>query len=108
MAADRRRSSALGVSVWGLAQLEVGCRVLDALGFVAHALRRHGPIYCFWLILTPGAFWFVRMEMLQDLFTGLYRAGQYPVTVYPIGLKLVLTAPPSSLPRPSSATSAPS
>ena len=45
----------------------------------------------FWLIVTAGAFWVVRMDMVQDLFTGMYRAGQYPVTVYPLGLKLVLT-----------------
>jgi ABC-2 type transport system permease protein len=48
-------------------------------------------IYCLWLIVTAGAFWVVRMEMVQELFTGLYRAGQYPVTVYPVALKMVLT-----------------
>ncbi len=48
-------------------------------------------VYCFWLILTTGAFWFVRMEMLQELFTGLYRAGQYPATIYPGWLRFSLT-----------------
>jgi ABC-2 type transport system permease protein len=42
-------------------------------------------------MVTAGAFWIVRMDEVHDLFMGLYRAGQYPVTVYPIGLKLVLT-----------------
>jgi ABC-2 type transport system permease protein len=48
-------------------------------------------IYCFWLLLTTGAFWFVRMEMMQELFTGLYRAGQYPVGIYPGWLRVMLT-----------------
>jgi ABC-2 type transport system permease protein len=42
-------------------------------------------------MVTAGAFWVVRMDEMHDLFTGLYRAGQYPVTVYPVGLKLILT-----------------
>ena len=29
--------------------------------------------------------------MVQELFTGLYRAGQYPVTVYPTWLRVMLT-----------------
>ena len=48
-------------------------------------------IYCLWLVLTAGAFWVVRMDMVQELFTGLYRAGQYPVTVYPMWLRVMLT-----------------
>jgi ABC-2 type transport system permease protein len=63
----------------------------EVAGFVLTLVAGTILIYCLWLIVTAGAFWVVRMEMIQDLFTGLYRAGQYPVTVYPIGLKLVLT-----------------
>ena len=48
-------------------------------------------VYCLWLAVTTGAFWFVRMEQVQELFTGLYRAGAYPVTVYPTWLRLTLT-----------------
>lgn len=29
--------------------------------------------------------------MVQELFTGLYRAGQFPVTIYPIWLRMSLT-----------------
>ena len=42
-------------------------------------------------MLTTGAFWFVRMEQLQELFTGLYRAGQYPVGIYPGWLRFTLS-----------------
>jgi ABC-2 type transport system permease protein len=48
-------------------------------------------IYCFWLMLTTGAFWLVRMDQTHELFAGLYRAGQYPVGIYPGWLRVGLT-----------------
>ncbi len=62
-----------------------------ALGFLVSLVAGALMIYCVWLILTTGAFWFVRMEMLEELFTGLYRAGQYPVGIYPGWLRAGLT-----------------
>ncbi len=62
-----------------------------ALGFFVSLFAGSLMIYCVWLILTTGAFWFVRMEMLEELFTGLYRAGQYPVGIYPGWLRAALT-----------------
>jgi ABC-2 type transport system permease protein len=32
-------------------------------------------IYCFWLMLASAAFWLVRINEVQELFDGLYRAG---------------------------------
>jgi ABC-2 type transport system permease protein len=79
------------VLFWGLGELasEVGGR--EAVGFLILLVAGAVMIYCFWLLLTTGAFWFVRMEMMQELFTGLYRAGQYPVTIYPGWLRVMLT-----------------
>ncbi len=48
-------------------------------------------IYAFWVILTSGAFWLVRMENVVELFQGIYQAGRWPVTVYPEPLRLGLT-----------------
>ena len=58
------------------------CGVL-AVGLVA--------VYCFWLILASASFWLVRMNEVQELFDGIYRAGQYPVGIYPGWLKYGLT-----------------
>ena len=80
-----------GVLAWGVAELDSSVRALDVVGFVAMLLAGSLLVYCLWLGLTSGAFWFVRMEQVQELFTGLYRAGQYPVTVYPTWLRLSLT-----------------
>ena len=81
----------LVVLVWGVAGLDASLRVVDALAFVVSLAAGSALVYCLWLIVTSGAFWFVRMNEVQELFTGLYRAGQYPVTVYPAWLRLLLT-----------------
>ncbi|MGH2628173.1 MAG: ABC-2 family transporter protein, partial [Anaerolineales bacterium] len=48
-------------------------------------------IYSFWLIITTGAFWVVRMENVIELFQGIYAAGRWPVGVYPGWLRSGLT-----------------
>ena len=81
----------VGVIVWGLVKLDGDLGPEHVAGFVVTLAAGMILIYCLWLMVTAAAFWVVRMDMVQDLFTGMYRAGQYPVTVYPVGLKLVLT-----------------
>ena len=81
----------LGVVVWGLVRFDGGLSPVDVVVFVVTLTAGMVLIYCLWLMVTAGAFWVVRMDMVQDLFTGMYRAGQYPVTVYPTWLKLILT-----------------
>ena len=79
------------VLVWGLADLSGGFDAGQIAGFAVTLVAGTMLIYCLWLVLTAGAFWVVRMEMVQELFTGLYRAGQYPVTIYPAWLRVMLT-----------------
>ncbi len=63
----------------------------QALAFAAALGCGAAMIYAFWLILTTGAFWFVRMENLLELWQGLYSAGRAPVGIYPDWLKYGLT-----------------
>jgi ABC-2 type transport system permease protein len=49
-------------------------------------------IYCFWLMLASASFWLVRINELQVLFNGVFRAGQYPVGIYPGWLRYGLTS----------------
>jgi ABC-2 type transport system permease protein len=81
----------VGVVIWGASQLKTNISAIDIIGFVATLIMGIIALYCFWLILASGAFWIVRVGELQELFTGLYRAGQYPVGVYPGWLRLSLT-----------------
>ena len=79
------------VIVWGLVQLDERVGVAEVASFVVTLVAGSVLIYCLWLVLTTGAFWFTRVDMVQELFSGLYRAGQYPVTIYPQWLRLSLT-----------------
>jgi ABC-2 type transport system permease protein len=79
------------VMSWGVGRLEQRVGWEAVVAFVLLLFLGGIMIYCFWLLLTTGAFWFVRMEMMQELFTGLYRAGQYPVGIYPGWLRVMLT-----------------
>ncbi len=83
----------MGVLVmgWAVAQLGRAVGAWQALGFAAALLCGATMIYCFWLILTTGAFWVVRMEHIIELFQGVYQAGRWPVSIYPDWLRTGLT-----------------
>lgn len=81
----------LGVLAAAAAQLPAGVSAGQALAFLAALACGAVMLYAFWLILTTGAFWVVRMEHMVELFEGVYRAGQYPVGIYPDWLRTGLT-----------------
>ena len=81
----------LSVLVFAVAQLQAGLGLVQALVFVAALLLGGLTIYCFWLIVTVGAFWVIRMDQIVELFTGLYQSGRWPVTIYPGWLRISLT-----------------
>ncbi|MBA3288983.1 MAG: ABC-2 family transporter protein [Acidimicrobiia bacterium] len=80
-----------GVLTVAVVQLDESVGLGDALAFAALLLAGSVMIYCCWLIISTGAFWLVRMENVQELFDGVYRAGQYPITIYPGWLRAGLT-----------------
>jgi ABC-2 type transport system permease protein len=81
----------LGVLGYALTRLQEQLGLLQALLFVALLLMGGLMIYSFWVIMTTGAFFVVRMDHILELFSGIYQAGRYPVTVYPNWLQLGLT-----------------
>jgi ABC-2 type transport system permease protein len=78
----------LGVAV---ARLEAPLGATDALGFAVALLLGAVMLYCFWLVLAVGAFWFVRIEFIVELFEGVYQAGRWPISVYPDWLRVGFT-----------------
>jgi ABC-2 type transport system permease protein len=74
-----------------MTRLEDGASAGDLLAFIAMSGLGAVMIYCFWLMIATGAFWLVRMDEVNELFHGVYRAGQYPVGVYPGWLRIGLT-----------------
>lgn len=78
----------LGVAVW---QLRAGLGLFQTLAFVAALILGGLIIYSFFLIITTGAFWVIRMDNVLELFQGVYQAGRYPVGIYPGWLQASLT-----------------
>jgi ABC-2 type transport system permease protein len=81
----------LAVLGFGVAQLQTSIGPVQAVAFVGALLLGAVMIYCFWLIVTTGAFWIVRMDEIHELFDGLYQSGRWPVTIYPGWLRVSLT-----------------
>jgi ABC-2 type transport system permease protein len=67
------------VAASGLPAMGVSSVLLGAL-LIGTALL---IVYAIWFILTTTAFWFVKVENITELFNGLFRAGQFPVSAYP-------------------------
>ncbi len=67
----------------GISRLQTSVGVLDALAFLVAILLGAVMLYSFWLVVTTGAFWVVRMEHVLELFEGVYQTGRWPVGVYP-------------------------
>lgn len=83
----------VGVIVLLIAVLQIGAGIgiVPALAFVGLLLMGGLMIYSFWLIMTTGAFWVVRMDNVLELFQGVYQSGRWPVDVYPGWLRAGLT-----------------
>ena len=78
----------IGVGASGLAApVSIG----DAFGFAGLLAVGAVLIYCFWLVISTGAFWIVRMWFIADLFEGVFQTGRWPIGIYPGWLKYSLT-----------------
>jgi ABC-2 type transport system permease protein len=84
---------AVGLIVLGIsmAQMHGQVGVFSALAFILVLFLGGVMIYCFWMIVTTSAFWFIRIENIIDLFQGLYAAGRWPISIYPTWLRMGLT-----------------
>lgn len=81
----------LVVLIVALTQMRPATQWPALVAFVALLLSGLVSIYCFWLMLASASFWLVRINEVQELFDGLFRAGQYPVGIYPGWLRYGLT-----------------
>jgi ABC-2 type transport system permease protein len=77
--------------VVGLVRLGRPVGALAVVAFVVALVLGAVAFYCVWLLLTVTAFWIVRVDVLVELFDGLYQAGRWPVTIYPGWLRLGFT-----------------
>ncbi|WP_029215199.1 ABC transporter permease [Kallotenue papyrolyticum] len=78
-----------GVTIWALRGLETSPSSLLTGGLLIIAAL--AIVYAIWFGLSTTAFWFVRVENITELFNGLFRAGQFPVSVFPGWVRLFFT-----------------
>ena len=84
-------TSGLILLIVGLTGVTNAIGVVDTVAFAVALALGAVLIYCFWLVLTTGAFWVVRMEHVLELFEGIYQTGRWPVAVYPGWLRYSVT-----------------
>ena len=75
----------------GIGDLTTGVGLANVVSFLVALVLGTMMIYCFWLVMTTGAFWIVRMENVAELFDGVYLTGRFPVGIYPMWLRLSVT-----------------
>lgn len=80
-----------GAVGYGLWLLDYAMRWIDGAAFLLVMSIGVLIVYSFWLILATFAFWFIRIENILVIFSSLYEAGRWPVTIYPAGLRIILT-----------------
>ena len=80
----------LGLISWaasGLAGVTLQGVVLSGALVVAALMI----VYAIWFMLSTTAFWFVKVENVTELFNGVFRAGQFPVSAFPGWLRIFFT-----------------
>lgn len=80
-----------GVIVVGAVRLGDAVAVPALAAFTCTLLLGVVIVYCFWLLISIGSFWLVKLDFVVELFDGLYQAGRWPVTLYPGWLRGMFT-----------------
>jgi ABC-2 type transport system permease protein len=78
----------IGAALWQ-PRGEVG--PIEAAAFAVALALGMVMAYSVWLMLSTGAFWFVRVGNILEVFQSLYQAGRWPVDIYPGWLRIGLT-----------------
>jgi ABC-2 type transport system permease protein len=62
-----------------------------AAGFALSLLFGAVIVYSFLMLVTTTAFWFIKLDTVVELFSGMYQAARWPVGIYPDWLRIGLT-----------------
>jgi ABC-2 type transport system permease protein len=64
---------------------------LDILTFILLTVSGAIVIYSLWIVLIALTFWFTKFDNNVTILQALLEAGRYPVTVYPVWLRILVT-----------------
>lgn len=75
----------------GVAQLQVAATAANVAAFVVTISFGVSIVYCVWLMITTAAFKLIRVDNMVQMLQGIYQAGRWPVSIYPLWLRGGLT-----------------
>jgi ABC-2 type transport system permease protein len=83
----------IGFFVFAVAFVQLGNEIgwAETAVFLIAFLAGGAIVYSFWLMLATISFWFVRVENILIIFQSMYRAGRWPIGIYPQWLRFTLT-----------------
>ena len=64
---------------------------LNILTFILLTISGAFVIYSLWIVLIALTFWFTKFDNNVTILQALLDAGRYPVTVYPVWLRIIVT-----------------
>jgi viologen exporter family transport system permease protein len=64
---------------------------LSVLTFILLTVSGAIVIYSLWIVLIALTFWFTKFDNNVTILQALLNAGRYPVTVYPVWLRVIVT-----------------
>jgi len=64
---------------------------IDILTFILLTITGAIVIYSLWIVLIALTFWFTKFDNNVTILQALLDAGRYPVTVYPVWLRILVT-----------------
>jgi len=84
-------TAGVSLAVWAAHRLKLHLGVVELGGALAMLAAATTILYSLWLIVISLAFWFVRVDNLSYLFTAIFDAARWPVSVFRGWVRAVLT-----------------
>jgi ABC-2 type transport system permease protein len=81
----------VGVIAYALSHLAVTVALDRWLMFAVLLVCAAIILYALIMLLITSAFWFVQLENVMELLFTFYEAGRFPVSVFPVWLRAILT-----------------
>lgn len=84
-------AAGLGLSAWSILQIDPAPSVLQIAAGGIMLLAGALGIYGVWMLIICTAFWFVKIDNLSFLFTSIFDAARWPISVFRGWLGFILT-----------------
>lgn len=81
----------VAIATWSVSRIDPAPGALDLLAGAALLVAGAAILYSLWLVVICTAFWFVRVDNLAYLFSSIFDAARWPITVFRGWVRFVLT-----------------